>query len=229
MKRLIIKRLFLLVVLGFIWESMVSSTLAADKQPINIGITTDCSSASTSQMGIEEMPIYEMVVKEVNAAGGINGRPIKLSVQDNGGDPQRLLGILKMFKELKKCVAVCEGITSTMAVAAKAWAEQNHIPIISPEPMTDQVCQKEGKAWFFRTVDNNTARVEATLMRINKLGYTKVCYEGTTLAWGTDMLISIKKQAPQYGIEVVGEVLCEPKSKDLTIQASTLRAINPKR
>ena len=34
------------------------------------------------------MPIYEMVVKEVNAAGGINGRPIKLSVQDNGGDPQ---------------------------------------------------------------------------------------------------------------------------------------------
>ena len=41
------------------------------------------------------------------------------------------------------------------------------------------------------------------------------------------MLISIKKQAPQYGIEVVGEVLCEPKSKDLTIQASTLRDINP--
>ena len=71
-----------------------------------------------------------------------------------------------------------------MAVAAKAWAEQNRIPIISPEPMTDQVWQKEGKAWFFRTVDTNTARVEAILMRINKLGYTKVCYQGYYLGMG---------------------------------------------
>ena len=76
---------------------LVTSGKAQEKKPINIGFTTDFSGV-TASFGITEAPVVEMVVKEVNAAGGINGRPIKLFVQDNAADPAKTVGILKMFK-----------------------------------------------------------------------------------------------------------------------------------
>jgi len=201
---------------------LVTSGKAQEKKPINIGFTTDFSGV-TASFGITEAPVVEMVVKEVNAAGGINGRPIKLFVQDNAADPAKTVGILKMFKELNKCTAIIQGVTSSTGIAAKAWAEQNYIPIISPDPATDQLIQKEGKSWWFRTEVPISIRILTSLPRLKELGHDKVGFEGSTLAWGTDGLRSLKEYAPKYNVKVVGEVLCEPKTKDLTIQAMRLR------
>jgi len=194
---------------------------AAGKE-INIGFTTDFSGV-TASFGIQESPVVEMIIKDLNAAGGINGRPVKLFVQDNAADPAKTVGNLKMFRELNKCVAIIQGVTSSTGIAAKAWAEQNKVPIIAPDPASDQLIQREGKSWWFRTEVPIHIRMITALPRLKALGYDKVAFEGSTLAWGTDCLKILKEYAPKYGVTVVGEVLCEPKTKDLTIQAMRLR------
>jgi branched-chain amino acid transport system substrate-binding protein len=220
----VMKRLYVFVALGVIGGIIFTSASTARAQnPINICFTTDFSGV-TASFGITEAPVVEMVVKEVNAAGGINGRPIKLfPVLDNAADPTKTVGNLKMFKELNKCVAIVQGVTSSTSIAAKAWAEQNHIPIIAPDPATDQLVQTEGKSWLFRTEVPISVRMLTALPRLKELGHDKVSFEGSTLAWGTDALKSLKEHAPKYGVKVVGEVLAEPKTKDLTIQAMRLR------
>jgi branched-chain amino acid transport system substrate-binding protein len=224
MKRISLNQgIFLAVAIGFLCLFICTNPPAATAQkPINIGFTTDFSGV-TASFGIQEAPVVEMVVKEVNAAGGINGRPIKLFVQDNAADPAKTVGNLKMFKELNKCVAIIQGVTSTTGIAAKAWAEKNHIPIIAPDPASDKLIHKKGKSWWFRTEVPIHLRMVAVLPRLKKLGYNKVAFEGSTLAWGTDSLSALKEYAPKYGVKVVGEILCEPKTKDLTIQAIRLR------
>lgn len=228
MKRLMIKGLFLLAVLGFICGPIFIYALSASaaENPINIGVS--CAfSGIVAEICTKEFKIIEMAVNEVNVAGGINGRPIKIFAQDNGSDPTQAVGVLKMLKDLNKCVAINQLSSSSVAIAAMAWAEQNHVLIMAPDPMTDKVWKKEGKAWLFRTY-NTVVNVEACLSRIKQLGYDNVAYAGTTLAWGTDVLALLKEIAPNYGIKVVGEVLCEPKSKDLTIQALALRKTGAK-
>jgi len=224
MKRLSFhQRLFLIGAMGLICLlAFTNPPAAAGPKPINIGFTTDVSGICAS-FGIQESPVVEMIIKEVNAAGGINGRPIKLHVIDNGADPARTVGALKMFKDLHKCVAVIQGVTSTTGIAAKAWAEKNRIPIIAPDPASDQLIHKKGKSWWFRTEVPIHLRMIAVFPRLKQLGYDKVAYEGSTLAWGTDSLKALKEAAPRYGCKVVGEILCEPKTKDLTIQAIRLR------
>jgi len=51
-----------------------------------------------------------------------------------------------------------------------------------------------------------------------------VAFEGTSVAFGTDTLATAKRYAPQYGITIVHEVLCEPKTKDLSIQVKQMKA-----
>ena len=195
-------------------------TLAAE--PINVGFTTDFS-GPTATLTMVEAPVVEMAVKEVNAAGGINGRQINLIIQDNGSDPAKALGNVKMFKEQYHAKVIIAGVVSSVAIALKGWADKNHVPIIMFDPQTDKVWQKTGKAWFFRTSPPASLLVHATLARLKKLGYTKVAFEGTTLAWGTDTLATTKELAPSYGIQIVSEILSDIKTKDLTIQAKQMK------
>jgi len=204
----------------FLLFASMRPALAA--QPINVGFTTDFSGLDASK-GMQEAPVVEMVVKEINAAGGINGRPINLIVQDNGSDPAKAVANAKMFKDQYKCKVIIAGVTSSVCLALKNWGDQNRIPIIAIDPQSDKLWVRSGKSWFFRTETPASPRVDAILTRLKKLGHTKVAFEGTTLAWGTDSLAVFKEKAPAYGIKIVSEVLTDPKTKDLSIQAKKLK------
>jgi branched-chain amino acid transport system substrate-binding protein len=226
-KEVVMKRSFFvksLIVTGiilFCCFSFLSNSFA--KEPIKIGCTFDFSGV-TAQFGVIEIPVVKMVLEELNKAGGIDGRPVELFVLDNGSDPAKMIANLKLLKQKHKSVAMFIGVTSTVNLAAKPWLEKNQIPAISPDPMSDRLWQHEGKSWFFRTQIPNLLAVERVLKRAKDLGHTKIGFEGSTLAWSTDALSAVKKMAPKAGLDFVGEALCEPKSKDLTIQAKNLRA-----
>jgi branched-chain amino acid transport system substrate-binding protein len=201
--------------------TMSFTTSASAQRPINIGYVTPFTGI-VAMIGLEEAESVKMAVEEANAAGGINGRTIKLFIYDNGSDPAKTVANLKRCKEKDHCVAIIGPITSTENLAAKAWADENHIPIITTSTTSDKLLQKEGKAWWFRLSTPTFEGVRAVLGRVKKLGHTKVAFEATTLAWGTDWLEGIKSNCSKYSLELVGQVLCEPQSKDLTIQSHRL-------
>jgi branched-chain amino acid transport system substrate-binding protein len=224
----ILKRLVWSAGIGLICFSLIGSvSLAAEEpKPINIGVSFDFTGPGAPEAR-DEFPVLEMLVKDVNAAGGINGRPIKLFVLDNSGDPTKTMGTLKVLKEHDNCVAIVYGIISPGGLAAKEWGEKNSIPIMAPNPLSDKLIQTEGKAWFFRSTYSNRILSTALLLRIKELGFKRLGFMGSTQALGTDVEAFIKENASKNGLDFVGSLLCEPKSKDLTIQAKRLRDMKP--
>jgi len=214
-----VKTIFTTFTLLFIL--FVQSAIAAE--PINVCYTTDFS-GPTANIGIVQSKIVQMVVKNVNDGGGIKGRPINLITTDNGADPSKAIGNAKMFKDQYKCKVMLADITSSSVMALKGWGEANKIPMITAAPQSDKLIDVDKKSWLFRTCAPAALNVQAALARIKKLGYTKVAFEGTSVAFGTDTLATAKRYAPQYGITIVHEVLCEPKTKDLTIQVKQMKA-----
>ena len=108
-------------------------------------------------------------------------------------------------------------------LALKSWADKNQVPIVAIDGGSDKLWVKGGKSWLLRTEVPASLRIHAGLARMKKLGITKVAFEGSTLAWGTDSLAVLKEKAPEYGIKIVTEILVEPKTKDLSIQAMQLK------
>lgn len=194
------------------------------KESIKIGVSFDFSGVC-ALMGPVQRDSVKMATEEVNAAGGIFGRPIELFILDNGSDPAKSVATLKRFVELNRCVACISCGTSTTGIADKAWAEKNHIPVIATATMSDKLIHKEGKTWWFRTYTPGCEATGSILLRIKNLGYTKVAFAGTPLAWGTSMEANVEAACPKYGLDFVGSAFCEPKSKDLTIQARKLQDI----
>lgn len=201
---------------------LLVSQISFAAEPINVCMSNDYSSFS-AHAGITQTKVTEMVVKEVNAAGGIKGRPIKLIIADNASDPSKAVGNAKMFKDQYKCKVMIIDITSSVCLAVKGWGEANKMVMVAGAPQSDKLTVLNQKAWFFRTCSSAPLNIHATLARLKKLGYNKVAFEGTTLAWGTDTLGIIKQLAPQYGIQLIHEVLVEPKTKDLSIQAKQMK------
>jgi branched-chain amino acid transport system substrate-binding protein len=87
--------------------------------------------------------------------------------------------------------------------------------------------QEQGKAWFFKTESTNSEVIKALMMQAKRMGAKKLGLQITTQAFGSDLETETRKYLPQFGLDLVGVVRCEPDSKDLTIQATRLRATNP--
>jgi len=210
----------LLITLVMLFFAGIQPAFATE--PINVGFTTDFSSGAAN-IGISQAKIVEMVIKNLNAAGGIKGRPIHLIIQDNGSDPSKAIGNVKMFKDQYKTKIMIVDVTSSVVMALKGWADANKIPMVTASPQTDKITVLNQKAWVFRTCAPASLNIQAILARVKQLGYKKVAFEGTTLAWGTDTLGTIKENAKEYGIELVNVTLVEPKTKDLSIQARKMK------
>jgi len=208
------------ITMSLLMLPFLQSVLAAE--PINVCYTHDFSGNSAS-IGILQSKVVEMVVKDVNKAGGIKGRPINLIIQDNASDPSKAIGIAKMFKDQYKCKVILVDNTSTVCLALKSFADVNKIPMIASSPQADSLTDVNKKGWFFRTCSDLSMTINAGLARLKKLGYTKVAFEGSSLANGTQALSIIKELAPIYGIQLVYVVQVEPKTKDLSIQVRQMK------
>ena len=203
--------------------AMLGAPTAYGQKTIKVGYTC----GFTGPAGMEFTRASELVkgvIGEVNSAGGINGRKIELFVADDGNDTARVAGNLKRFRERDGCTVMLISGTSTANFAVKAWAEQNEVPAICGNAQSEGLLAKPGEmAWWFSTCPATRHYTQAMGLRAKEKGYKKVGLEASTLAWGQDGINMIKKHASTYGLEITGEVRAEPKSKDLTIQARTLR------
>ncbi|MDQ3904564.1 MAG: ABC transporter substrate-binding protein [Actinomycetota bacterium] len=76
------------------------------------------------------VPVMEISVKDLNDAGGVNGRPLDLVVEDSKGDPQAAVAAMQKLVQVNKVPVVLTIFTNVVTAQAPA-AEQLKVPIIS--------------------------------------------------------------------------------------------------
>lgn len=195
-----------------------------EAKPINIGLACGFTGPGAMEF-LRGADLIKGIVADVNAAGGINGRQIKLFVADDANDPAKVMGNLKRFYELNNCTSMCILGTSTANYAAKQWAEENHVPCICGNAQSGGLLSTEKiKEWWFSCCPHTRHYSGGMCVRAKEMGYTKVGIEYSTLAWGLQGMEILRDQFfPEYGLECTGTVALEPKSKDATIQVKELR------
>src|SRR5262252_8226025 len=86
--------------------------------PIKVGIATDLTGA-IAQEGNANANVAKMVVKDINNAGGILGRPIELFVVDTASNESVAIANVRRLIQRDKVDVVLGGITSSMRNAIK--------------------------------------------------------------------------------------------------------------
>jgi branched-chain amino acid transport system substrate-binding protein len=88
-----------------------------------------------------------MAVDEINAAGGANGKQVRLTVYDDGDDPERARQVAEQIAGTS-AVAVLGQVASSAAVAAGDVYKAERIPAITGAASEARVTKDN--EWFFR-------------------------------------------------------------------------------
>jgi len=98
--------------------------------PIKIGMYADLS-AGSAQWGNDAAKGGQLIVKEVNAAGGVLGRPIELIVYDSQQSPTEAVRAYTRLVQVDRVVAVNGSLVSTTALAVQPVTDQLRVPVVS--------------------------------------------------------------------------------------------------
>ena len=119
-----IARLVAMAALAF----MTAPANAADPIKIGLGMSLTGPLAANGKMSLVAMQIWE---DDVNAAGGLLGRPVKLIYYDDQSNPSQVPGIYAKLLDIDKVDLIVSGYASTQIAAAMPVVMQNKKLFIS--------------------------------------------------------------------------------------------------
>lgn len=139
-----------------------TSSVAAQGQPISIGILTDLSGNYSDAAGRGTVVAAEMAVEEFG--GNIAGRPIKLLEADHQNKADVGSSIARRWFDEQNVGVVFEMVSSAVAIAVQGIAkEKNRLAIATgaaSSALTGAACSPLGMHWVYDTyaLANSTAR-----------------------------------------------------------------------
>ena len=112
------------------------SALAAD--PIKIGVA-EALSGGAAQYGIPIRNAFQMAVEEINAAGGVNGRPLELVVEDEQGKKEEAINAFKKLIFQDKALMLFGPTLSNSAKASDPIAQASKIVVFGTSNTADGI------------------------------------------------------------------------------------------
>ena len=140
------------------------------RDPIKIGVTLS-ETGPGSGIGIEERDGMLMAVDEINARGGINGRPIELIIVDSESNPEKAK---KDFLEIEETHAPLMYVSSTSSVstAVAPLAEEREVVLMIFATAGEITVDKQWVYRYFPMADDELLAILQALddLHIKNLG-----------------------------------------------------------
>jgi len=96
---------------------------------------------TTATFGISTKNGIDMAVDEINKAGGVLGKKVRIIVEDDQGKPEEAQTVVTKLITKDQVAAVLGEVASSRTMAAAPVAQQNGIPLISPSSTNPKVTQ----------------------------------------------------------------------------------------
>jgi branched-chain amino acid transport system substrate-binding protein len=199
--------------------------VALAAEPIKLGAFFDLTGAG-SAIGTPTKLVAEMVVKKINAEGGISGRPLELVIADDEGDPTKAAIIAKKFIESDKVVAIIGPTRTDTGMAAKPTIEQMKVPTfmcVGGDPVVTVPPFK----WTFKSPQRTSVAVKKTYDYMKKKGFQKIAIITSADGFGRDGKNWLEKLAPDYGMKIIIGESFQATDNDMTAQLIKIKAASP--
>ena len=197
-----------------------AAVAAFAQEPIRIGAFLSVTGPAAF-LGDPEQKTLEMYVERLNAAGGINGRKVALTVYDDAGDAEKARTFTKRLIEQDKVDVIVGGSTTGTTMAAVPLVEQAQVPFISLAGAV--VIVEPAKKWVFKTPHTDRMACEKIFTDVKARQLTKVALISGTGGFDKSMRGECVKVAPKYGVEIVADETYGAADTDMTAQLTKIR------
>jgi branched-chain amino acid transport system substrate-binding protein len=194
---------------------------AAPDQEIRIGFTVPLTGAAASE-GALFIKAIKLALKQINQAGGVNGKKINLIMEDTQSTNPGALAALQKCVEQDKVLALVGPVKSTQILAMSDAIKGYAIPTMIGG--TNANLTRKGNPWLFRVRPDDSIAAAAMVKFIKEdLKLTKVGILHDTDAFGTGGADLVEQGCKENGLTVVKRERYTTKDKDFTAQLLSLK------
>lgn len=213
------KRIGAKIILGMAAFCMLA--LPVQAETIKVGAIFAVTGGA-SFLGGPEARSAEMVVEEINKAGGINGNTIELIVKDSGGNPEKAISFAKQLIEEEKVLAIIGPSTSGESMKIKKIAEEGKTTLLSCGAA--EVIVNPVASYVFKTPQKDSFAVKKIYTEMKKLGINKIAVVAGNTGFGKAGKAQLEQLAPEFAVEILAAETYDKNATDLSALVAKLMA-----
>ncbi len=152
----------------------------------------------------------ELAVDEINAAGGVLGRPLAVVSRDDNGSPGDAVRVAEELIAREKVALLMGTFPSNVGLAVADLARQRKMLFIAAEPLTDKIVWENGNRYTFRLRASTYMQTAMLAPDAAKLGKRRWAIVYPNYEYGQSATAAFKKQMmalQQGGIEFVEQAV----------------------
>ena len=175
-------------------------------------------------LGEPEWNTTELLVEEINAAGGINGVPLEVILADDESTQEKAAQEMNRLIHDEEVLAVLGSSGSTESLAMKGIAMEEQVPLVSAAASIQVVEPVEESTWVFKTPQNDVHAVENIYMYLEEEGIEKIGILTDSNAYGESGRQQLEAMAEEYSIEIVAKEVYNMEDADMSTQLTKINS-----
>ena len=203
--------------------SLAAPGAFAQTKPIRIGVPT----VMQLQVGRDTQDALKMAIEDINAKGGVLGRPLEMVVADETENPETGISAIKKLTADEKVDVLIGGYTSGVTLAQLphiSAAKTIYLNVGSASPSTNAKVKTDydNYKYIFRVGPLNAAHQARQLTTFisefvkGELGITKIAIVGENAKWVQDLVPLLKKGATEAGADVRATEFFDAQTSDFS-------------
>lgn len=204
-------------------ESSDTTAEAASGDPIRIGAVLSVTGPA-STLGDQEAKALELRAEQINEAGGIEGRPIELQIEDDESSPDRAVEVTRSLLSDFEPHAIVGGSVTATCYAMKPVTEEAEIVqfCLSGAPVPP-----DHPFYFSAMSQQHRWLGDLPLHWMEEQGYESVACLATDDASGQQYIQTVEGAAAGAGLEAGGTEVYGVQDVDVSAQLTSIRGNNP--
>jgi branched-chain amino acid transport system substrate-binding protein len=216
---------FLLVVCFMTSAVIAADTTGVTDNEVRIGLFY----ATTGGGSVFGIPVSNSIItifNQVNEAGGIHGRKIKVFLEDDAGNPEKAKAAVKKLIHDTKVFALMGTGTSLAAYAAKMEIEAAKVPWLGAPAIMDKIYLPLFPTTFGFGLMSRIDGQSAAKFMLTKPGVKKIAFAYLYDDWGKALLEAAEKVLENTQVQHIKEVV-EKGTTDATAVILKIKKFEP--
>lgn len=229
------KRIGFLLIAPAVLFALLSTNATLAKadpgKPIKLGLVV-AFSAAPAKHGFACQNGYKIAIEEINAAGGVLGRPLELVSRDSKVNTQHARAMAKELVLKEGVFMIVGAIPGRICMALSDFARTSKIPYFNCKCATERLCAERGHRYVFSgsSMSRHFNRGGVKYMLQQYPAAKRYYLFGVDNETGHSMVNSFRRYLKEFApsdVKIVGESFCKTKETDYTPYVTAILAVKP--
>lgn len=167
-----------------------------------------------------------LAVDQVNAAGGLLGKPVRLVTEDDEGNQDEAVSVVKKLIDRDNVVGVLGEVASTRSLAGGSVCEQAGVPMISPSSTNPDVTKDRKYVFRVCFTDDFQGSVGAQFA-LRKNWKRVAIFSSSNSDYSKKLSLFFKQTFTAAGGQIVSEETYSDGDKEFKAQLTRMQSKNP--